>query len=79
MGGERVEIEGQAIAGKDGQTIGGQALGDVMHQLMGEFLGARAEGEGGDQFGAGVGGDPEPFGLGRAIEFQTNFIELDVR
>jgi hypothetical protein len=47
-------------------------------ELMGELLGARAEGEGWDQFGVGVRDDPEPFGFGRAIEFQTNFIELNV-
>jgi hypothetical protein len=29
-----------------------------MNQLMGELLSPRAEGEGWDQFGAGVGGDP---------------------
>ncbi len=106
MGGERVEVEGQAITGEDRQTTSGQAFGGGVDELMSERLGARAEGEGRDELGPGVGGDPpcrlpctlsagearggvqdgplrrqgerEPFGLGRAIEFQPDLIELDV-
>jgi hypothetical protein len=78
MGRQGIEVERQAIAGENRQTTWGQALSDVVDELMGELLGARAEGEGWDQFGAGVGGDPKPFGLGRTIEFRTNLIELNV-
>ncbi len=46
MGRESVKVECQAIAGKDGQTIGGQTLGDVMDQLMSEGLRPRTEGVG---------------------------------
>lgn len=48
MGGQRIEVERQAIAGKDRQTIGGQTLGDVMDQLLSVGLSAWAEGEGRD-------------------------------
>jgi hypothetical protein len=78
MGRERVEVEGQAITGEHRQTTWDQALGDVMNELMSELLGSRADGESGDELGAGVGGDPEPFGLSRAVEFQTDLIELNV-
>ncbi len=78
MSRQRVIVERQAITGKDRQTTRGQALGDVMNQLMSEVLSPRAEGEGGDQLGGGVAGDPQPFGFNMAIKFQTNFIELDM-
>ena len=58
MGGERVEVEGQAITGKDRPTTSGQSFGGVVDELMSERLGARAEGEGRDPLGAGVRGDP---------------------
>jgi hypothetical protein len=78
MGRERIKVERQAIAGENGQTVLGQALGDVMDQLMGERLGAWAEGEGGDQLGAGVARDPEPGGFGGGVELQAKFIKLDM-
>jgi hypothetical protein len=46
-----------------------------MNQLMGELLGLRAEGESGNELGAGVEGNPEPLGFNRAIEFQTDFVD----
>ena len=81
MGREGVEVERQAIARKHRQRIGGEALGDMMNQLVSEILSPRAEGKCRDDAyaGAGIAGDPQPFGFGRAIEFQANFIELDMR
>lgn len=78
MGRQGVEVESQAITGEHRQTTWGQAFGDVVNELMGEPLGARAEGEGWNELGAGVGGDPEPFGFCHAVEFQTDLIELNV-
>jgi len=78
MGRERIEVERQAITGEDGQTIWGQTLGDLMDQLMSEILSARAKGKGRDKLRTGIAGDPEPFGLSRAIEFQAELIELDM-
>ncbi len=79
MGREGIEVERQAITGKHRETIGGQTLGNFVHQLMRERLGPRAKHEGWDEFCAGITGNPEPGGLGGAAEFQAEFIELDMR
>jgi len=62
-----------------------------MHQLMRQGLGAWAEGESRDELGAGVAGDPpcrlpcgqtqgerQPGGLGRPVQLEAEFVELDV-
>jgi len=46
---------------------------------MGEGLGARTEGQGGDQFSARVTGDPEPAGIEWAMQLEPPFIELQRR
>lgn len=48
MGGQRVEVESQAIPGEDGKTASRQLAGDIVDQLMGGYLSAGADGEGGD-------------------------------
>ncbi len=45
---------------------------------MGELLSPCAEGKGWDELGDRVRGDPEPFGLGGAMELQTELIELNM-
>ena len=42
MGRECIDVERQAIAGENRPAVRGQALGDIMDQLMREGLGARA-------------------------------------
>ena len=74
-----VEVAGQAIARKDGHTTGRQSLNHLMDQLMGEGLGARTEGQGGDQLSARVTGDPEPAGIELAMPLERQFIELQMR
>ncbi len=64
-GGPGLAVERQAIAGKDGDTAGCQALSDLVDPLRGHGLGARAEGESRDDLGAGVTGDPQPGDFGR--------------
>ena len=47
-----------------------------MHKLVGHYLGARTEAEGGNDLGTRITGDPEPGGIGRSSQFQTQFVEL---
>jgi len=53
-------------------------LGDFVHKLVSHSLGARAQGESGDDLGASVARDPQPGRFGGAAQFQAQFVELDM-
>ncbi len=78
VGRQRVKVERQAVTGKHRPTLWGQALSDIMDELMSEVLSARAEGEGGDQLGAGVTGDPQPGSFGLASYLEPQLVELQM-
>ncbi len=60
-------------------TIVPEAKRSGMYEWMGQGLGARAQGEGGDELGDCVTSDPEPGGCGRGVNLQTPFVELHMR
>jgi hypothetical protein len=74
----RTEYQPRRVTGKT-QPLAPKTLRNIVDELMSEFLSAGAKGKGGDELGARIRGDPEPLGLGGAIEFQADFIELDTR
>jgi len=68
MGGERIVVQRQAIAGENGEFAGSQAADQLMNELIGQGLSAWAQHESWDQLGASVAGDPQPGSFGSAAE-----------
>jgi hypothetical protein len=60
MGGDRIEVEVEAVAGEDGETAWSQDERDGVEQGIGHRLGAWTDLEGGDEFSGGVKGHPHP-------------------
>jgi hypothetical protein len=78
VGGERVEIQFQAITTEDGQVRRRQGLAHLMDEVMGKGLRAWAEEEGWDELGGGVQGDPQPEIVRGLTGVGEEFVELDV-
>jgi len=60
MGGDRIEVEVEAVTGEDRQTARSQDERDGVKQSIGHVLGAWTELECRDQLGGRVKGDPHP-------------------
>lgn len=60
VGGERIEVQLQAITGEYGETIPCQHFHKCMYNGMGRGLSARPNFEHGDNFGARVDSEPNP-------------------
>ena len=61
MCGQGVEVEVEAVAGKDRQAAWSQDLRQGMNEGICQVLGARAELKRGDEFGGGVKSHPHPY------------------
>jgi len=76
VGGERIKVEIEPLAGKEWEAAWGQALSQRVDELRGHGLGARAEHKHRQNLRAGIDGQPEHL-LGVA-EPGAQFVQLEV-
>jgi hypothetical protein len=79
MRGQSVEVVVEAITGEDRDAAEGQSLTEVMDDRICSILGARSQMEGGNQFGDGIDGQPEPQHLHPPAEPGTDLVQLQMR
>ena len=78
VGGQSVEVEIEAVAGKDRQAAGGQDERERMDDGMRHNLSAWANLEGGDEFGHRVAGGPPPQVVRLVAQGSKQLIELEM-
>jgi len=78
VGGQGIEVQIKPIGRKQRNPAGCQGPTQSMHQGIGDAARAWTEGEGGDELGDGIEGDPTPSCLGFIPQSQAQFIELNV-
>jgi hypothetical protein len=78
MGGDGIEVEVKAVAGKDWQTAWSQGQCHRVQQRIGHVLGAWTQLKCWDQFGGRLKGDPHPEVVGLVAQGGEEFIQLEM-
>lgn len=79
VGGQRVEIQLQALTGKYGQAVRCQDFDQGMYDGMSHRLRARSNFQHSNDFGASIDGEPNPQRVSLLTGLGTELIQLDMQ